>query len=145
MTAYKYDTYEIKRNFQLKAILAFMIKSVSCCFLIYYIYTTHAIVVKHNEVRTRNRCFGSSTLCSSHYVRYPTHTMKIFCQKESRLVVIPFAANDAFRITSLKFTPGYFLSILGYAFDLTVLFIWRKFHPQKVYWSMVAVEKIIEF
>ena len=35
--------------------------------------------LKLDDVRTRNRCFGCWTLCSSHYVRYPTHTISNCC------------------------------------------------------------------
>ena len=62
-----------------------------------------------DDFRTRNKCFGCWTLSSSHYVRYPVHTTNICCQKESRLVVIPFAANDVFRIMEITLTPGHFL------------------------------------
>ena len=50
MAVYMCDIYEIKRHSQVKAILAFTIKSVSSCFSIHYIYTTHAIVVKLDDV-----------------------------------------------------------------------------------------------
>lgn len=46
-------------------------------FLIHYIYTSHAIVVKLNGFRTRNSCFGCWTFRSSHYVKYPTHVIKM--------------------------------------------------------------------
>ena len=36
-------------------------------------------VVNLNDVRTRNRYFCCWTFCSSHYVRYPTHTINICC------------------------------------------------------------------
>ena len=54
MTVYLSDIHEIKKHAQVKAILAFTIKSVSSCFLIHYIDTIHAIVVKL-DVRARNR------------------------------------------------------------------------------------------
>ena len=69
----------------------------------------HPCHVKLDGFRTRNRCLGCWTLSSSHYVRYPTHTTNICCQKENRLVVIPFAANDVFRIMEITFTSGHFL------------------------------------
>ena len=43
------------------------------------------------------------------YVRYPTHTIKICCQKGNRLVVVPFAANYVFRIMEITLTLGHFL------------------------------------
>ena len=58
MAVYNCNIYEIKKHFQVKAIIAFTIESVSSCFLIHYIYTIHAIVVKLDDVRTRSRCFG---------------------------------------------------------------------------------------
>ena len=109
MTVYKCDIYEIKKHFQVKAILTFTIDSVRSCFLIHYIYTTHTIVVKLDDVRTRNRCYGCWTFCSSHYVRYSTHTINIWFQKKNRLVVVPFAANNVFRIMEITFTTGYFI------------------------------------
>ena len=105
---------------QVKVIIAFTIKSVSSCFLIHYIYTAHFIVVKLDDVRTRNRCFDFWTLCSSHHVRYHTHTISICCQKEGTLVVVPFAANDVLRIMEITFTPGYFLIFFQIRFDHTV-------------------------
>ena len=41
------NIHKIKEHAQVKAILVFMVKSVSSCFLIDYIYTIHAIVVKN--------------------------------------------------------------------------------------------------
>ena len=55
MTVYMCDIYKIKKLSQVKAILAFMTESGSSWFLIHYIYTTHAIVIKLDDVRTRNR------------------------------------------------------------------------------------------
>ena len=55
MTVYIGDIHEIKKQAQMKAMLAFMIGSVSSCFLIHYIYTIQIIVIKLDDVRTRNR------------------------------------------------------------------------------------------
>ena len=49
------DIHEIKIHAQVKVILAFEIDSIRNCFLIHYIYTIHAIVVKLDDARTRNR------------------------------------------------------------------------------------------
>ena len=135
MTVYKRAIYEIKKHSQVKVILVFTIESVSSFFLINYIYTTHGIVVKLDDVRTRNRSFGCWTLCSSPYVRYATHTINMCCQKENRLVIVLFAANDGNHFHHWTFS--YLLSISACAFDLTILFLWRKFHLEKVYQSML--------
>ena len=55
MTVYMSEIYEIKNYAQVKARLAFTIESVSSCFLINYIFAIHAIVVKLDDVRKRNR------------------------------------------------------------------------------------------
>ena len=56
MTVYISDIYEIKKYSQVKVILTFMTKSVSSCFLIHYICTTHAVIaVKLDNVRIKNR------------------------------------------------------------------------------------------
>ena len=47
------DIHEIKKNAQVKAILAFTIDHLQ--FLIHYMYTIYAIVVKLDDVRTRNK------------------------------------------------------------------------------------------
>ena len=65
MTVYMCDIYEIKKYAQVKAILAFTIESVSSCFLINYIFAIHAIVVKLDDVRKRNR--------SVHWILSNTH------------------------------------------------------------------------
>ena len=49
------------------------------------------------------------TLCSFGYVRYPTDTIKMFCQRDNSLVLVPFAANDVFRILEITFKHGNFL------------------------------------
>ena len=59
MNVYKCIIYEIKKYSHVKVIFAFMIDPVTSCFLIHYIYATHAISVNVDDVRTRNRCFGS--------------------------------------------------------------------------------------
>ena len=41
VTVYKCDIYEIKKHSQVKAILAFMIESLSSSFVINYIYTMY--------------------------------------------------------------------------------------------------------
>ena len=43
---YNWHFYEIKRHSQVKLTLPFMIESISSCFLIHCICTTHAVVVK---------------------------------------------------------------------------------------------------
>ena len=40
------------------------------------------------------RCSGCWTLCLVHYIRCPTDTINICCQKENRFLVVPFKAND---------------------------------------------------
>ena len=50
---------------QVKAILTFTIESASCCFFVHYICSVHAIIVKLDDVRTRNRNFLNSVTCSS--------------------------------------------------------------------------------
>ena len=55
--SFMWDIYEIKKHSQVKVILAFTIESVSSCFLIHYICTIHVIVVKVDDVRTRNIVF----------------------------------------------------------------------------------------
>ena len=64
MTVYMRDIHEIKKHAQVKMIFAFQIESVSRCFLIHYIYTVHAIVVKRDDVRTRYR----NVLCIVPYI-----------------------------------------------------------------------------
>ena len=59
MNVYKCIIYEIEKYSHVKAIFAFMIDPVTSCFLIHYIYATDAISVNVDDVRTRNRCFGS--------------------------------------------------------------------------------------
>ena len=108
MTVYKCGIYEIKKHFQVKVIPAFTIESLASCFFIHYIYTIHVNVVKLDDVWTRNSCFGCWTFFSSHYFRYQTHTINVCCQKESRLVVVPFASN-VFRIMEVTFTPRHFI------------------------------------
>ena len=53
--------------------------------------------------------FDPLYLNHDNYVRYPTHTISICWQKGNRLVVVPFAANDVFRIIEITLTLGYFL------------------------------------
>ena len=53
--------------------------------------------------------FDPLYLNHDNYVRYPTHTISICWQKANRLVVVPFAANDVFRIIEITLTLGYFL------------------------------------
>ena len=106
-----YDCLQVRHLWdqKVKAMLAFTIESVSSWFfLIHCIYTTHAIIVKL-DVTTRNMCFRWWTLYLSHYVRHPTHTINICCQKENKLVVVPFTANDVFTIMEIIFAPGHFL------------------------------------
>ena len=117
------------------------IDSVSSCFLIHDIYATHAIAVELDDVRTRNKCFGWWILCSSDDIRYPNHIISMCCQKENRLVAIPFAENDAFRIMKITFAYGNFLTFAipcSLQSDLTVLFLWGKLYLQKIYRSMLG-------
>ena len=58
MTAYKWDIYEIKEHSQVKGILAFAIEPLSSSFLIHYICSTHTIVLKLDDNRTKNKYFG---------------------------------------------------------------------------------------
>ena len=52
---------------QVKAILAFIIESLSrCFFFVHYICTIHAIITKLDNVRTRNRNSLNSVICSSY-------------------------------------------------------------------------------
>ena len=101
-------------------ILTFMIDSLSSCFFIYYIYTIHSTVVKLGDVRTRNRCFGCWTLCLSYYLRSPTHTINICCEKENKVVVKLFAANEVFTIIEITFTPRHFLIFFQFQYLLSV-------------------------
>ena len=65
-------------------------------------------------------CFGCWTLFTSHYVRYPTHTINFCCQKKSRLVVLSFAANDVFTIMEVTFTTRHFLIFFQFRYLLSV-------------------------
>ena len=58
MTVYKCDINETKKYSSIKGILDFFIESVSICFLILYIYTINSTVLKLDDVRKRNKCFG---------------------------------------------------------------------------------------
>ena len=121
--------------------LALTIESISSCFLTHYMYTTHAFVVKLDDVRTRGRCFACWALSFSHYVRYPTYTVHICCLKENRLVVEPFTANSIFRIMEITFTLGHFLIYFQFPHILSIspyCSYARKFHPQKIYRSMLS-------
>ena len=108
MCAYKWDIYGVKEHSQVKRILAFAIEPLSSSFLIHYICSTHTIVWKLDDNRTKNRCFGCWNLVH-HYVRYSNHNINIFSQKENWRVVPPFAANDVFRIMEITFIPWHFL------------------------------------
>ena len=55
MAVYMGNILKIKKHAQVKAILALEIEFLSSCFLIHYMYTVHTIVVKLDDVRTRNR------------------------------------------------------------------------------------------
>ena len=116
------------------SVLDFTVKSVTSCSLIHYFYTTHANIVELHDVRIKSKFFRCRTLCWSHYVKYTTHTINICYQKENRLVVVPFTANDVFKMMEITFIPrvfSYLLSILASA--LTVLLLWHKFPHQKIY------------
>ena len=64
---------------QEKKLVFFTTESLSTCFLIHYIYTNQATVVNLADVRTKNKCFGCWILCSSCYIKSPTHIINIYC------------------------------------------------------------------
>ena len=102
------------KKFSNKSDTCFMIKSVSSCSFFRYNYTTHDFVLKLDDVRVKKRCFGFWTRCSSYYARYPTHTIKIFCQKENRFFVVAFTACDVFRILEILSPLEIFLSSFNF-------------------------------
>ena len=112
-----FDIYEIKKHSQVKVIHGSTTDSISSCFLIHYLH-----YIKLGGVRTKNRCFGCWTLFSSHYVRCFTYTINICCQKESRLVAVPFLANDVFRIMKITLTLRHFLIFVQFQYLFS---IWR--------------------
>ena len=109
------------KKFSNKSYTCFMIKSVSSCSFFRYNYTTHNFALKLDDVRIKKRCFSFWTRCSSYYARYPTHTIKIFCQKENRFFVVAFTACDVFRILEITFTPGNFLIFFQFRHLLSIL------------------------
>ena len=56
----------------------------------------------------------------SYYIRYHIHTMSICCQKDNRLVFVPFAANYVFRIMEITFFSGYFLIFFQFQHQLSI-------------------------
>ena len=119
MTHYRSKIYEIMKDSPVKTILAFWIESGKSYFCIYYIYMIHAIAVKLDDLRTKNRCFNCSILCSYQYVRY--HTINICFQNVNRLAEVPLAANGVFRILEITFIPRHFLIFCQF---LHILSIW---------------------
>ena len=117
---YKCDICEIKKYSQVKAILAFTIESVSRYFLIYYIYTTHSIFVSLMMLGQETGVLVAENFLHLIMLDTPlililiTHTINIYWQKENRLVVVPFAANDVFRIMEITFTPEHFLIVFQF-------------------------------
>ena len=148
MTVYKWSFYEIRKYSQLRATIFFTIESVSGCFLVCYINTTFAIVVKLKNVRTRNQCFAYWIFYFSDYVRF-SHYVCFFHYSCDQILLLE-GRQTCFRTICSKWslknngnqfhpsTFSYLLSILAFAFSLTALFLWSKFHLQKVYSSMVS-------
>ena len=101
--------------------MAFTIESVYNSVLIYYIYTTHAIVVKLDNVRTRREAV---VLVAKSFVLLITlRTLLLFnicCLKENRLAVVPFATNEIYRIVEITFTPGHFLIFFQFRHQLSI-------------------------
>ena len=143
MTVYTWSFFEIRKYSQLRAIIVFTIESVSGCFLICYINTTLAIVVKLKNVRTRNQCFAYWIFYLSDYVRF-SHYVCFFHYSYDQILLLE-GRQTCFRTICSKWslknngnqfrpsTFSYLLSILAFAFSLTALFLWSKFHLQKVY------------
>ena len=90
---------------QVKAILAFTIKSLISSFFIYYISTTRAILVIllrfDDVIRTMNRLLVAGPFVGLITLDTPFILSTICCQKEKRFVVITFAANYVFRIMEI--------------------------------------------
>ena len=146
MTVYKCSLCEIRKYSQLRGIVVFTIESVSGCFLICYINTTLAIVLKLMNVRTRNQCFSYSIFYLSDYVRFSRYLCfshysynQILLLEERQTCCYSICNKWSFKNNGNQFQPStfsYLLSILAFAFSLTALFLWSKFHLQKVYSSM---------
>ena len=132
--------HEIKKHSQAKLILAFTIDSVSSCFLTHYIYTTHMIVVKLDDIRTRNRCFVSWTFFCLIWLDVSRIPSTFLSRRRTGLLWYYLQQIMFLELwKSLSFlTFSYLHSISASAFELTVPFLWRKFHPQKVYWAMLG-------
>ena len=148
MTVYKCSFYEIRKYSQLRAIVVFMIESVSGCFLICYINTTLAIAAKLKNVRARNQCFAYSIFYLSDYVTF-SHYICLSHYSYSQILLLEgrqtccytTCSKWSFKNNGNQYNPSTFsdlLSILAFAFSLTALFLWSKFHLQKVYSSMVS-------
>lgn len=142
MTVYKWSFYEIRRYSQLRAIIVLTIESVSGYFLICYINTTLAIVVKLKNVRTRNQCFAYWIFSLSDYVCFSHYSYNQILLLEGRQTCCrTICSKWSLKNNGNQFHPStfsYLLSILAFAFSLTALFLWFKFHLQKVYSSMVS-------
>ena len=148
MTVYKCSLCEIRKYSQLRGIVVFTIESVSGCFLICYINTTLAIVLKLMNVRTRNQCFAYSIFYLSDYVRFTHYVWFSHCSysqilllEERQTCCCTICSKWSFKNNGNQSHPSTFsdlLSILAFAFSLTALFLWSKFHLQKVYSSMVS-------
>ena len=67
-------------------------------------------------------------------------------RRRTSLLFVPFAANDVCRIMEISSLVKIFLSFFHFASasDLAVLFLWRKFHPQKFCWWMLGCWKIVK-
>ena len=113
-TIYKCIIYEIKKHSQVKALLDFTIEPVSNSYFILYIYTIQVIVVKLDDGRA-SMSFGCWTPCSFYYVRFPSQTINIFCQKRIMVAVVPLSADDVSRIMKINLIPGHFLSSLNFS------------------------------
>ena len=114
-----------------------MIESVYNSVLIYYIYTTHAIVVKLDNVRIRREAV--------------VLVAKSFVLLITLRTLLLSSTFDVWRRTGLlsyshfhSWTFSYLLSILASAFDLSVLFIQRKFHPKRSYRPILGCYKIVK-
>ena len=140
MTVYKCNIYEIKKYSQLRVILVFKIELVSGCFFICYINTTNVIVVKLDDVRTRNKCFVCWTFCLSHYV-IPHWYYQNLLSEGRQACCCTICSKWSLKNNGNQFHPttfSYLLSISALDFNLTALFPWSKFHLQKIYSLMLG-------
>ena len=148
MTVYKCSFYEIRKYSELRVIVVFTIESASGCFLICYINTTLAIVVKLKNVKTRNQCFAywifylPDYVRFSHYVCFSHYSYNQILLLEGRQTCCyTICSKWSFKNNGNQFHPStfsYLLSIVAFAFSFTALYLWSKFHLQKAYSSMVS-------